>query len=356
MPDGRLLGRRHAYSQLEESAKRAPQSRRDILLQVPVGAAGLLIASGQQQDACAEDAAGLATGVVSEMCSGIFDTSCKRFYDPVTSLNPHRKANLLRPMNDRVVMCVGEVHNNKAHHSAELQLLSALRRKSSVNDPLTLGMEMFHSTHDHNKALEDYVFGDDSLADLLKRTNWRTTWGWPIENYAPMLQFAKANKIRVVGLNAPERVSVFVRDNGIDGLVGRPGFPEMDFKNSRHLTQFVKMFVPGEHGNLDMPYTVLPDGLRKRYEEQVLREEWIADSISKTANHYQGKFIAVVGRNHVEGRSGVPDRIERRLRGEDWARPFTVALRGGSDDPGFEPEMTPTAKDADWVWYLGQPA
>jgi len=329
--------------------------RRDLLLQAPTAAAAACLL-GSEVSVKAADAMGIGAALYPAAgCSGIFSTKCAKFYDPSKGLDPNGKQDLLKQMPKRAVLCVGEVHDNRVHHGAELQLLRALRKQSLRKDaaPLTIGMEMFHSTAEHKEALADYVFGDDSLPDLLRRTSWRTTWGWPIENYAPILEFAKAKKIPVVGLNVPERVSVFVRENGIQGLVGRPGFPEMDFSDSKHLSLFVSQFVGGRHGQMDLPYTVLPEDLRKRYEEQVLREEWIARSATKIAKNSDGRVLAVLGRNHIEGRAGVPDRIEKRLKGEDWARPFTVLLQPRPGDQGYVHEHIPNTAVADWVWYLG---
>eukprot|EP00929_Paragymnodinium_shiwhaense_P018541 TRINITY_DN12938_c0_g1_i4.p1 TRINITY_DN12938_c0_g1~~TRINITY_DN12938_c0_g1_i4.p1 ORF type:complete len:337 (-),score=31.98 TRINITY_DN12938_c0_g1_i4:727-1737(-) len=289
-------------------------------------------------------------------CNGIFDTNCNQLYDPASSLDPHGGQNLLNSMPTQMVMCVGEVHDNKLHHNAELRLLRALEEQGLGEVPVTLGLEMFHATAEHREALQDYVFGDDDLTTLLDRTSWRTTWGWPIENYAPLLEFAKAKGIRVIGLNAPERVSVFVRRNGIDGLVDKPGFPEMDFSNSKHLSLFVNTFVSNRHGQMDnVDYTMLPEKLRKRYEEQVFREEWIAESIAKSALHHQGRFLAVVGRNHVAGRAGVPDRVQRRLQSNSWSRPFTVVLQEAPGSAGSEVSRRPSSDVADWVWYFDQP-
>merc|ERR1719382_1677185 len=110
-------------------------------------------------------------------------------------------------------------------------MLKALREQTESSVPVTLGMEMFYHTKDHRRALEDFVFGDDDLSDLKRKTEWSTMWGWPMRHYAKLLNYAKANRIRVVGLNAPELVSDFIKRKGIEGLLNKPRFPEVDLNN-----------------------------------------------------------------------------------------------------------------------------
>merc|ERR1719277_1761404 len=146
---------------------------------------------------------------------------------------------------------------------------------------------MFYNIKDHRQALEDFVFGTDTLQDLMRRTQWESTWGWPISNYAKLLNYAKAEGIRIVGLNAPERVSNFVKHNGIQGLLGKPKIPEMDLSNRNHLARFMAGPLAEDHriagtvrANQSAVLADLPLDLKRIYEEQILREEWMAAAVA----------------------------------------------------------------------------
>jgi len=126
------------------------------------------------------------------------------------------------------------------HHAAEFSLLKALSSHSSQHLPMALGLEMFDGTQDHKEALTDFVFGNDTLQDLARRTSWDQNWGWPIRHWAKLLNYAKANQMRIIGLNCPTKISNFVERKGIDGLLGKPRFPEVHLLDSVHRHRFFK--------------------------------------------------------------------------------------------------------------------
>jgi uncharacterized iron-regulated protein len=246
---------------------------------------------------------------------------------------------------------MGEEHNHPMHHRAEYRMLKALREHTPAHVPLALGLEMFEGTKDHSAALNDFVFGSDDLHDLKRRTNWNQTWGWPIWHWAKILNYAKSNQIRVVGMNAPAKVSDFIERNGIHGLLGRPRFPDVDLSDSVHLEQFVTEKPSSAavlaRSELEMAHA---------YEAQTLREEWMAQSLASHSRKHGGRILSIMGRNHVAGRRGVPNRIHRRLQPLDWVAPFTILLQGAEWHPKDSalPKCAdlPGTEKADWLWYV----
>jgi len=280
--------------------------------------------------------------------SRIFETATKLFHNPSHRLEKG-SASLLNTFPDNLIICMGEEHNHPRHHAAEFSMLKALRDNTPQHLPVSLGLEMFDGTQDHAAALDDFVFGSDSLSDLKRRTDWDETWGWRISHWAKLLSFAKANRMRVVGLNAPAKVSDFVERHGISGLLGRPRFPEVDLSDKAHW----RRFLASRPGLAAARATTISE-LARAYEAQTLREEWMAQSIAAHAREAGGRILTIMGRNHVVERHGVPNRIQRRLG--DWPAPFTVLLQGAEWDPkdGSLPKCGkfPDESHADWLWYM----
>jgi len=260
---------------------------------------------------------------------------------------------LLNSMPNNCIFCIGEEHNHPMHHAAEFSLLKALASQNPQQLPVALGLEMFDGTQDHKKALTDFVFGSDSLEDLKRRTSWDQNWGWPIRHWAKLLNYAKANQIRIIGLNCPARVSDFVERNGIDGLLGKPRFPEVDLLDSVHRHRFLN----------ERHSQILADGpselrLSRAYQAQTLRDEWMAEQAAIYAQQMGGRLLCIMGRSHVAGRRGVPNRIHRRLGDKiGWAAPHTIILQGAEwqskdcDLPTVHGRRLPDTDEADWVWY-----
>merc|ERR1712107_714945 len=174
--------------------------------------------------------------------------------------------------------------------------MGALRAHTPQHIPIALGLEMFEGTKDHSAALDDFIFGSDDLHDLKWRTDWDKSWGWPIWHWAKLLNYAKANRIHLFGLNAPAIVSEFVEQNGIHGLLGRPKFPDVVLSDKAHLQQFL-MEGPSRAAVLARSQLELTHA----YEAQTLREEWMAQELASHARRHGGRILSIMGRNHVAG-------------------------------------------------------
>jgi len=269
-----------------------------------VGVGLLQPRADQSKSAQVEQALGWANNMLYNPSRyRIFETSSRLFHDPEHRLL-RGHASLLSSMPDNCIFCVGEEHNHPMHHVAEFSLLKAVVSQSPQHLPVALGLEMFDGTRDHKAALNDFVFGSDDLGDLKRRTSWDQNWGWPILHWAKLLNYAKANQMQIIGLNCPSRVSDFVERNGISGLLGKPRFPEVDLLDPTHRHRFLK-----ERHSQTVAEAPSEQTLSRIYQAQTLRDEWMAEQAAVHAQEMGGRLVCIMGRKHVAGRRGVPNRI-----------------------------------------------
>ncbi len=112
------------------------------------------------------------------------------------------------------VVLIGEFHNNAISHWMELEITKDCKAKRD----LILGAEMFEQ--DNQPALDLYLQGKlsakglDSMARLWK--NYPT-------DYAPLVNFAKENKIPFAATNVPRRYAAMVSKAGFEILDTLPG-------------------------------------------------------------------------------------------------------------------------------------
>ena len=93
---------------------------------------------------------------------------------------------------------------------------------------------------------------------LAKRTAWKRTWGYDLNNYAKVLAYARKERIRVVGLNAPYQLVATVGQVGVHGLPRELAafLPEMDLSNEAHYRRFAERLAerggaaPGSGGSV----------------------------------------------------------------------------------------------------------
>ena len=118
-------------------------------------------------------------------------------------------AKMINAIATQDVLFIGELHNNAISHWMELEITKDSKEKK----PLVLGAEMFEQ--DNQQALNSYLEGKisakglDSAARLWKNYN---------TDYAPLVDFAKENKITFVATNIPRRYAALVNKGGFEAL------------------------------------------------------------------------------------------------------------------------------------------
>lgn len=116
---------------------------------------------------------------------------------------------MLKQLKSKDIVLFGEYHNNPISHWLQLELVKDLHQSR----PLTMGAEMFEQ--DNQPELDAYLQGKLSAKGL--DSNARL---WPNykTDYAPLVNFAKENKIQFAATNVPRRYASMVSRLGFDAL------------------------------------------------------------------------------------------------------------------------------------------
>lgn len=199
---------------------------------------------------------------------------------------------------DRLIF-IGEVHNNKAHHDLQLQVIQALH---AAGVPLAIGLEMF--SFDRQAALDQWIERKMELLEFMQvyRENWTLSW----EQYDRILLFARKHNIPLLGLNAPRELVQ---------KVYRSGFASLTADDKTWLP-------PGITCRIDTPYMKF---ISEMYEEHDMRGATLehfceAQSVRNqtmawVALHYlaknpQRQMVVMTGIGHAMKR-GVPDELSQ---------------------------------------------
>lgn len=131
------------------------------------------------------------------------DKPAYRIYDSNGKQVTYEK--MLKVLNEKDVVLFGELHNNAISHWLQLELTKDLDRKRD----LVLGAEMFEA--DNQDALNNYLNGtvNGKAFDTLVRL-------WPNHStdYAPLVDYAKANNIPFIATNIPRTYANMVYKKG----------------------------------------------------------------------------------------------------------------------------------------------
>jgi uncharacterized iron-regulated protein len=201
------------------------------------------------------------------------------------------------------IIFVGEVHDNPEHHLIQLQIIQALIDHYGA---VTVAMEMFQKPQ--QAFLDQYLKGDLTEGDFLKQVNWRDAWGFDYHLYRPILLTAKANKSKVLAINAPRDIVKKVARHGLrslDATERKKLAKDIDLSNEAHRDYVRKVYTHHAHKDL------------KRfdyfYEAQCVWEDSMAQNLADYLKRNGGKLIVIIGNGHIVNRFGVPERTIKRL-------------------------------------------
>lgn len=114
-------------------------------------------------------------------------------------------------------LVVGEHHNYKIDHAMERNMLAAMANEAQADGvPLILGLEMVERAF--QQPLDDYCAHKLSDDALFQAVEWDKRWGWPWDQYLPILQLARQRGVRIVALNTDTEVLRRVPIEGLETL------------------------------------------------------------------------------------------------------------------------------------------
>lgn len=107
------------------------------------------------------------------------------------------------------VVFFGEIHNSAITHWLQLELTKEL----GESNELVLGAEMFE--RDNQDELNDYLSGKIDAEELDSTAR---LWSNYATDYAPLVNYAKENKLPFIATNIPRRFANIVYKNGVKAL------------------------------------------------------------------------------------------------------------------------------------------
>jgi uncharacterized iron-regulated protein len=144
----------------------------------------------------------------------------------------------------------GEFHDNPISHWLQLELTKELFEENGAN--LQLGFEMFEQ--DQQELLSQYLTGN-LTAKQFKDT--MRLWPNYETDYAPIIEFAKTNKLFCVASNVKRKYASLLFKKGrkaLDTLSAevKAQMAPIDFKVDSSLSQYREVFIMGGHMGVNM--------------------------------------------------------------------------------------------------------
>ena len=205
---------------------------------------------------------------------------------------------------DYHVIFIGEVHELRVAHEAELAILTGL----SEGDPnLVLALEMFE--RDVQYILDAYLKGQISEGTFLERSR-----PWPNfqEDYRPLIELAKNKGIPVIAANVPRRAAAAVAmTNKISSDV--LGADRIYLSGTLYLDskEYQKRFASTLE---EMPHRTPMKGKKvdNLYKAQVLKDAVMAGSLEL---YLDRRILFCCGHFHSDYHLGIPYQLRKNHPG-----------------------------------------
>ncbi|KAM3113778.1 ChaN family lipoprotein [Phormidesmis sp. 146-33] len=223
----------------------------------------------------------------------------KQSYDPQA---------VLTQLSQSSVVYLGETHDSPDDHRAQLEIIQSLHRS---NPNIAIALEMFQRPY--QSVIDRYLAGEITEPQLQELSQFQKRWGFPWEYYAPILRFAKANRLPVIALNTPSEVTRKVARGGLKSLTLSdrrfiPPLSEIRAEPEAYRQRMRQIYEQIHQGK----------GSSDRFESfflaQILWDETMADRISQFLKATpKTQVIVLAGQGHILYGDGIPSRVARRM-------------------------------------------
>jgi uncharacterized iron-regulated protein len=198
------------------------------------------------------------------------------------------------------IIFIGEEHDSRISHDSELTILTGLAERDSS---LVLALEMFEC--DVQETLNAYLNGNISEKKFLKQSR-----PWPnyLEDYRPLIEFAKKKGIPVIAANVPRRAAAAVAmANKVSSKVVGPD--SIYLPNTLHLDskEYYRRFVADME---IMPHSTPMKGMNVKalFKAQVFKDAVMAASLEPFIDH---RILFCCGHFHSDYHLGIPYQLQK---------------------------------------------
>lgn len=225
------------------------------------------------------------------------------------------------------VVFIGELHDNIAHHAAQLRIIRDLVERGAK---VAVALEMFRA--DGQSSLDQWSKG--SLEEAAFKKIYEDHWSmWPI--YKPIFAYARDRQIPLVGLNI---------DRELTRKVSSDGFASLD---PEQLAQLDGVSCDVDQRYQDYIRKALgthledPDKFDFFCEAQMVWDNMMASHLVDWLNQHPDTLVVVLAGSGHAWRYGLPEQLSRRA-----AVKYRVLL---PEVPGRTDRSNTTRSEADYL-------
>lgn len=245
-------------------------------------------------------------------------------------------AEVVAELDDRRAIFVGETHTRYDHHLMQLAVVRAAHHRTP---DLAIGVEWFQQPFQEH--LDDFIAGRIDEAELLDRAGYYDRWRFDYRLYRPIVRYAREHGIPLIALNAAQELTSEIGRSGLADLPEdlRTQLPDGYDRSDRDYEQRLRQMFDSHPGGADRSFERFLD----------VQLTW-DESMAQAAADYlranpEKRMVILAGSGHIAHRSGIPNRLQRRLPGVRGAVILASEVHWGIDSADYlvlsQPQQLP---------------
>lgn len=223
----------------------------------------------------------------------------------------------------RRVVFVGEQHTRMDHHLTQLTILKEMHAR---NSKIGVGVEWFQQNA--QSVLDDFVLGKIDETEMLRRTEYYERWKYDYRLYRPIMNYARANLLPIIALNAPVELTKQISAKGLDSL---------SKEDRAKLPKDIRPPTPEYKKQLDKVFAMhdLPKEQVERFitVQRVWDETMASNAVDFLQANPDAQMVVFSGIGHISHDAGIPRDFVRLMPHETYARVMTENESKGDDAP-----------------------
>jgi uncharacterized iron-regulated protein len=240
--------------------------------------------------------------------------------------NPTNLEKILESVGQNDVIFLGEQHDDATAHALQLQIFKAIVEKYGKQRKVALGLEMFE--RDVQIVIDEYLNNLISEAHFLRSSR---PWDNYKQDYRPLVELAKSEKLPVIAANAPRRYINMVSRNGRDSLnalssEAKKWLPPLPYNQASetYANKFKALMGGSPESSL---------GLNKILDSQTLWDATMSYSVAEFLKENKNPLVVHLnGSFHTENRLGTAEHL---LKFRPKTKFIVVTMRYEEDFTNF---------------------
>jgi uncharacterized iron-regulated protein len=236
------------------------------------------------------------------VCFSAFAVANKSLDPRIYDINQSREtvmSDVVPALKQNRIVLVGEHHSNINHHEAQANIIRTLQESGAQ---VAIGLEMFRS--DSQQALDRWVAGKIDEEKFLEI--FYDNWGYSWENYRVIFDYARENKIPLIGLNVSRDITRQVSRRGFQSLnqEQKGKLSNIACRVDKEYMDYIKKAFGGHaHGKLNFTYFC---------EAQLVWDTVMAiNALDYLNNNPSSMIVVLTGAGHAQ-KNAIPRQISKR--------------------------------------------